>query len=608
MRPLTEEAYNVIVQLINGEYCKPVRDRSRVEKNALIQFWRNRDGLEMKKINGEDVLFHEGKRVLTVPKFQREVQKKTKATKGSGARTIAYSLKRKFQGCSERSVSHVLKHDAEHGQMHAKFSNKPPMRSIQAKKVFDRVQIDLISMRDKAVVYNDRTYKYILTAVDVFSRFLFLEAIERKTAKHVAKALKGIFSQHGYPRIVQSDNGPEFRGQVQRLLAKKKVKVLKGRPYHPQSQGRVERQNRSVKSKIRYDSLKKAKKGHNWVQELPSVAHSLNDQPKEVLGYQSPFCVYFARDDKLPADKIRDKALAASERCATRAAVQYTRRHACSIYRKGDKVLLRYPFKKCRVPQKRLVLKGVVLKRSRRYDRYFLRFRNPKGHVDEQWVGVEEITSRTVEEEKARRTRSKAEFERLHKRSQHKNKFYMVLERNDADSQEIDDGQIERNVTETEQSQSEVDDPYKTPKRRRYFCKDKRVVIAMDPKGKGSCQFESVANQLRKIGIHQSHEMLRRAAVEHIRYNAEHYSDFVTGERDLEDYIQNMRLTSTYGDNLTLQALAREFNCQFLIMNAQGDGYHRILCQIPITLKVTCLSLLWVITQKIKGSIMFQWR
>lgn len=38
-----------------------------------------------------------------------------------------------------------------------------------------------------------------------------------------------------------------------------------------------------------------------------------------------------------------------------------------------------------------------------------------------------------------------------------------------------------------------------------------------------------------------------------------------------------MRLTLTYWDNLTLKALAREFNCQFLIMNAQGDGYHRIV-------------------------------
>lgn len=102
----------------------------------------------------------------------------------------------------------------------------------------------------------------------------------------------------------------------------------------------------------------------------------------------------------------------------------------------------------------------------------------------------------------------------------------MVLKGNDADSQEIDEGQIEKNVTETEQRQSEVDDPCKTPKRRRYFCKDKRVVIAMDPKGKESCQFESVANQLRKIGIHQSHEMLRRSAVEHIWYNSDHYSDY----------------------------------------------------------------------------------
>lgn len=71
--------------------------------------------------------------------------------------------------------------------------------------------------------------------------------------------------------------------------------------------------------------------------------------------------------------------------------------------------------------------------------------------------------------------------------------------------------------------------------------------------------------------------MLRKTAVEYIKQNADFYSDFVPGNVDINRYLSDMSLTTTYGDSLTLQALAREFNCQFLVFNAQGSQYHRIV-------------------------------
>lgn len=78
-----------------------------------------------------------------------------------------------------------------------------------------------------------------------------------------------------YPEIVQSDNEPEFLGEVQRLLKQKHVKVIKNRPYHPQSQGKVERQNRIVRSKIKYETQRHVRNGLNWVQNLKGVASAM---------------------------------------------------------------------------------------------------------------------------------------------------------------------------------------------------------------------------------------------------------------------------------------------------------------------------------------------
>lgn len=117
-------------------------------------------------------------------------------------------------------------------------------------------------------------------------------------------------------------------------------------------------------------------------------------------------------------------------------------------------------------------------------------------------MDVKEITRRTNEEQKATRIRSKAEFKRLHKRNKQNTMFCIVLE----------------GMLQTPKKLPK--DAYRTSKRKRYFCTNRMVVIAINPMGKSNCQFESVAHQLRKIGIHLSHKMLWRIAVEQIQYKA----------------------------------------------------------------------------------------
>ena len=67
------------------------------------------------------------------------------------------------------------------------------------------------------------------------------------------------------------------------------VKMIHSRPYHPQSQGKVERSHRALRSKMEYDLLKMGKKGLNWAKALPEYQNILNEDPKEVLQYKSPF-------------------------------------------------------------------------------------------------------------------------------------------------------------------------------------------------------------------------------------------------------------------------------------------------------------------------------
>lgn len=150
--------------------------------------------------------------------------------------------------------------------------------------------------------------------MDCFSRFLFLRPFSNKSPINVLKCLKNIFLEHGYPLIVNCDNGTKFKGDLPAFLAKHNIKLINSSLYHPLSQGKVERNN-SLLKKRKLNLLKVAKNwGSNWAKCLFEVACTINSQPKMVFDYQTPFTVYYGRGPG-SIDDIRKKVLLASARC-----------------------------------------------------------------------------------------------------------------------------------------------------------------------------------------------------------------------------------------------------------------------------------------------------
>ncbi|CAC5426746.1 unnamed protein product [Mytilus coruscus] len=90
-------------------------------------------------------------------------------------------------------------------------------------------------------------YNYICNIVDCYSRFAFGGHLKQKTAKEVSELLLKFIYIFGPPRILQTDNGKEFNNaDLCAVMDEFKTRKINGRPYHPQSQGRVERSNKTV--------------------------------------------------------------------------------------------------------------------------------------------------------------------------------------------------------------------------------------------------------------------------------------------------------------------------------------------------------------------------
>ena len=124
-------------------------------------------------------------------------------------------------------------------------SSKLVVQPIISNDFNSRGQVDLIDMQSTP----DRNFKFILNYQDHFTKFCILRPLKTKTAAEVAYHLLDIFTTFGAPAILQSDNGREFVARVitELSLLWTNLKIVHGKPRHPQSQGSVERSNQDAK-------------------------------------------------------------------------------------------------------------------------------------------------------------------------------------------------------------------------------------------------------------------------------------------------------------------------------------------------------------------------
>jgi transposase InsO family protein len=155
----------------------------------------------------------------------------------------------------------------------------------------------------------DGKYCYPLDILDDHSRFAIKIAASATTANVVIPAFKDAFLDYGLPKAILSDNGAQFAGfrrgytQFEKWLMCLDAVPVHGRIKHPQTQGKIERFHRSMKSEfLRYNSFADAADADRGFQLWREKYNY--ERPHEALGMKTPGSVYMPSDRKLPV-KIR---------------------------------------------------------------------------------------------------------------------------------------------------------------------------------------------------------------------------------------------------------------------------------------------------------------
>ena len=113
--------------------------------------------------------------------------------KGEGGRKIQPRIKRFYTGISIKRIQKWLNSNENHFKTNPIFSNKPPLSPVVSKTVQGCNQIDVVDIRSMSVTKDGVEYNYILSLLDVFSRFLELRPLSSKDSNEVLMHLRAIF-------------------------------------------------------------------------------------------------------------------------------------------------------------------------------------------------------------------------------------------------------------------------------------------------------------------------------------------------------------------------------------------------------------------------------
>ena len=131
----------------------------------------------------------------------------------------------------------------------------------------------------------------IVSMVERVSRTLLLRYVSSKSAKDVCQTIMNAlapFHQLGLVKSITFDNGKEFA--FHHTIAKKwNIPTFFTHPYSAWEKGSVERFNKDV----RYYIPKKTPFSDVCIRQIPSIQDRINNLPRKVLGYLSPYEFFF---------------------------------------------------------------------------------------------------------------------------------------------------------------------------------------------------------------------------------------------------------------------------------------------------------------------------
>ena len=268
--------------------------RDYASKGEKGLFWK--DGL---LFQNKVTHTNEVEQVLVLPQKHRQMVMEVahEGLQHMGARRVKAIISQRFSwpGIGQDVILHIKSCDI--CQRCSKVQRKVPMieRQVMAEP-FESMAVDIVGEFKPG----KGGCKYLLTCICMASKWPEAMPLKSITAKAVALCLIEIFSRTGIPLELLSDQGAQFTGKVvSQLCMNLKIDKIKTTPYHPETNGIVERLHGTLVAML----TKATSQGLDWVGQIPFALFALRAAPNRETRF-SPYELVFGRQVRTPLDII----------------------------------------------------------------------------------------------------------------------------------------------------------------------------------------------------------------------------------------------------------------------------------------------------------------
>ena len=175
---------------------------------------------------------------------------------------------------------------------------KAALQTVQAGYPLQLVAVDIVGPFPESEAGNT----YILVVGDYFTRWMEAYPIPNMEAITVARMLTDkFFCRFGLPEQLHSDQGKQFESQLlKEVCTILRVNKTRTTPYHPQSDGLIERFNRTLLSML---STSVEDSPFEWEDHVQKVCMAYNTSVQSTTEF-TPFFLMFGREARLPVDLL----------------------------------------------------------------------------------------------------------------------------------------------------------------------------------------------------------------------------------------------------------------------------------------------------------------
>jgi len=171
-----------------------------------------------------------------------------------------------------------------------------PMQDYRVGAPMERVGVDILG----PLPVTDSGNRYVLVAMDYFSKWPYVAALPNQEAATVADSLvRGFFCQFGSPLELHSDRGTNFESAVMSEVCKLfGIKKTRTTSLYPQGDGLVERWNRTLVNSL---SLYVAENHRDWDRYLEFICLAYRSVQHEATA-EAPCRIMLGRSIRGPAE------------------------------------------------------------------------------------------------------------------------------------------------------------------------------------------------------------------------------------------------------------------------------------------------------------------